>query len=673
MTPVKFSLVPFQDVSGSGPRWMALSDEPWFELCTDTPLGGACIRLDWSAGLFDPVCRLVVRFVRQDRTEDFVLGGASFGRNCWIGRIPVGTTRILLSPMHTAGEFGFRIDRFTRMPFFEMMALAFRRRPINALLCLTARLRGWHQASESELREIFQSTPLTAYDQWRRERLRAVESDIDGNEPGDASRRLIAVLLPLERFDATVLKQVTAELSKQDHTTWRLLVAAPLESAERTGVLRDPRIQILSPDAPIAESLQSIPNDALVHVMHPEARFSATLFRQMAQAAARKPNTSLLYCDEDRYRPDGQRCSPQFKGDFDPLLAQHLDIVGVTGFWVAHRLAGHLRDSPAPAGAARALQAATANLDKNAVLHIARALVSLPERVGVAHIVAGPLPEVVPARAMGQAPFISVILPTRDRVDLLKPCIDSLFRFSRETIELIIVDNGSTEPETQAYFEVLQRDPAVKILRIDTPFNYSDLCNRGVAVATASRLLFLNNDTEFLSAGWEDIIAPYLDDRAVGAVGAKLLYGNGRVQHAGVITGLHGRSGHFEIGMADDDEGYFHRANLAQQTLAITAACLAVRRDAFEAVGGFDAVHLPVDLNDMDLCLRLCEQGYTNLYLPAWKLAHHESATRGRVHESDRIYGGERAYFVDRWLAAIRNDPAFNVNLSLWRTSAALG
>lgn len=673
MTPVTFTLRPLKDVTGRGPRWMAASDEPWFELKSDRPLAGRCVRLDWSAGLFDPACRLVIRCELGEQNTDIVLGAAAFGRGQWTGRVPQGCQRILLSPMHCAGPFGFRIDRLATLGFAEMMARAFRRRPINAFLSLTARLRGWHQASESELRETFLSTDLKHYDRWRRERLRDVEPDIDGLETAGAAQRVFGVVLELDRFDQAAITDAVEALSRHEHSVWRLFVAVRSGETIGSGGPIDPRVRVLQQATAVEDILSDLPDDALLYVMPPKALLAATLLRQVADAAERHTDAALIYSDEDRYTPDLVRSSPRFKGDFDPLLVATLDLAGATGFWHVRRLKTVLADAVTPADLPNALRLASQTLAPREVVHISRALVSIPagreSRPQTPPRNKRPQP---PSTVKG-GPFISVILPTRDRVDLLKPCIESLFRLSRETIEVVIVDNGSCEAGTYAYFEALKCNPSVKILRIDAPFNYSELCNRGVELASSSRLLFLNNDTEFLEPGWEDIIAPHLENAAIGAVGAKLLYGDGRVQHAGIIIGLHGRCGHFEIGMADDDAGYFRRANLPQRTLAVTGACLAVRRDAFEAVNGFDAVHLPVDLNDIDFCLRLTERGFCNLYLPAWRLAHYESATRGQVPESDRIYGRERAYFTGRWLAAIRSDPTFNVNLSLWRTSAALG
>jgi GT2 family glycosyltransferase len=677
MTPVPFRIVPHEAVIGIGPRWTATSDEPWLELQVDVPLAGRCVRLDWSAGHLDPVCRPVVRCVLGDRTEDIVLAGASFGRSSWTGRIPQDTQTILISPVHVAGPFGFRIDRLMRLSFVEMMWRALCRRPVNAILSMTARARGWTQASESELRETFMSTDLVHYDLWRRERLRSFEPEIDAVPLPASAPKAICCVLMLDEIDERAVKRVITTLSHEAVSDWRLYVAVPPEHlAGNAGRFqKHERLRLVSDQTPVSTFVSELPSDGFLHVLHRDAELSPTFARLIAQVAATSPDAVLIYGDEDRVTATGRHCRPWFKGDFDPLLAQSLDFIGATGVWRVDGLRHHLDAATRMNAIQDALICLAATLSTEQVHHVARVLVTLPERepVGAAMPVAPPPPHVPSVSPVAIGPFISVIIPTRDRLQLLKPCVDSLFQFARRPIELVIVDNGSAEPETLTYFDLLRRRHNATIVRVDAPFNFSDLCNRGAAVATSQRLLFLNNDTAFFSDSWETIIAPYLDDPTIGAVGAKLLYRDGRVQHSGVIVGLHGRSGHFEIGAAHDATGYFLRMNRAHTLLAVTGACLAVRRDHFEAVGGFDAGHLPVDLNDIDFCLRLVERGWKTIYLPQWTLFHDESATRGRLAESDRVYGGERRYFSQRWLRAIRHDPAFNPNLSLWKTQVALG
>jgi GT2 family glycosyltransferase len=185
-------------------------------------------------------------------------------------------------------------------------------------------------------------------------------------------------------------------------------------------------------------------------------------------------------------------------------------------------------------------------------------------------------------------------------------------------------------------------------------------------------LVFLNNDVAMLDRGWLKAMVRWAIKPDIGVVGAKLLFPNGLIQHAGVVLGFGGIAGHIYRRLPRDHRGYLAQLAVPHEVAAVTGACIAVERSKFEAVGGFDAENLPVDLNDVDFCLRIAEKGWTNIWTPEATLIHHQSATRGIDSNPFELYGKERAYFVQRWSHVIRDDPYFHPGFSLYAHNVAL-
>ena len=221
-----------------------------------------------------------------------------------------------------------------------------------------------------------------------------------------------------------------------------------------------------------------------------------------------------------------------------------------------------------------------------------------------------------------------MIVPTRNRVDLLRTCLEGVIRTQYPEIEIIVVDNDSDDPATLTYLAEL--DPTkVRVLRHPGPFNYSTINNRAAASTQGKLLCLLNNDIEVIHPDWLAIMATQALRDEVGAVGAQLLYPDGRVQHAGVVLGVGNAAGHAHRFIRPDAEGYFRRHALPQFASAVTGACLVVSRNKFDSVGGLDERNFAVAYNDVDLCLRLNQRGWQSLYEPRAVLIHHESVSRG--------------------------------------------
>ena len=414
------------------------------------------------------------------------------------------------------------------------------------------------------------------------------------------------------------------------------------------------------------------------------------------------PEAGIIYSDEDKIAADGTRSDPFFKGDWNHELflgqnfINHLGVYrtsllretggfregfeGSQDYDLALRCIERLRadqvrhiprvlyhwriaegsvaaDSKAKPYATEAARRAIADhLQRRGV---AGHVDACPESVG-AHRVTYELAE--------PRPLVSIVIPMRDRVDLLQKCIHSIRRGTDYSpLELVIVDNGSTEFETQSYLRILQDELAARIVREDSAFNFSHLINRGAKEATGEVLALLNNDIEAENRDWLREMVSHVVRPGTGAVGARLWYPNGTLQHGGVIVGHGGVAGHAMYRMPRGYSGYFNNMFLTRNCLAVTAACMVVRKTVFEQAGGFDEVNLPISFNDIDFCLRLRALGLQNIWTPYANLIHHESASRGHhtgPEEQKQIFR-ESVFMQEKWAPELLHDPFYNPNLTL--------
>jgi GT2 family glycosyltransferase len=389
--------------------------------------------------------------------------------------------------------------------------------------------------------------------------------------------------------------------------------------------------------------------------MLPGDRLSPDALGAYAGAAAGGPSPFLIYADDDLLDRDGKRSAPHFKPDWDPDLFAHHDFVsGACLVQVAAETLGRLPDVGwAGALVREALEAGAEPLHIPRVLHHRR---QRPDPV---------IPAKPAELVTDRAPLVSVLIPTRDRIELLRTCVEGLKATNYPRMETIIIDNGSEEPSALAYLESLQAE-GFKVLRIPGPFNFSALNNTAVEQAAGELLCFLNNDIEMVDPDWLALLVRQAVRPEIGAVGARLLYPDGSVQHAGVCIGIGGGAGHAHRFEASGDGSYFARSRLPQRVSAVTGACLVVARDKFLAVGGFDSVNFAVAFNDVDLCLKLNASGCQSFYEPRAILIHHESKSRGndrdkvgRVRFARELEALKRKWHTDRFV-----DPHHNPNLS---------
>jgi GT2 family glycosyltransferase len=272
-------------------------------------------------------------------------------------------------------------------------------------------------------------------------------------------------------------------------------------------------------------------------------------------------------------------------------------------------------------------------------------------------------------------PRVTIIIPTRNQLGMLRRCVSSILERTRyDQYDLVIVDNGSDDPQCLQWLTHIGEQPRVRVRRDDQPFNFSSLNNAAVSEARGEFVALLNNDVEVISPDWLEEMLSLAARPEIGAVGARLLYGDRTLQHGGVILGLQGGAGHVLKRLASADAGPGGRARLLQSYLAVTAACLVVRRALYEQVGGMDEATFAVAFNDVDFCLKLHAAGYRNLWTPYAELFHHESISRGKeaVAARRQRLELERAALRARWPRWIEHDPHYNPNLTLKSDDFAL-
>lgn len=377
--------------------------------------------------------------------------------------------------------------------------------------------------------------------------------------------------------------------------------------------------------------------------------------RAYRNAIANASDRRLIYADDDLLTPSGHRTAPHFKPSWNAELFVYHDYV--TGGCILR-----LNRSD--------LVAAASETDwAGALVNGAIAAGGEPLRLAqvLHHRRLRPAPRLpLPALEIAdRLPRVSVIIPTRNRLDLLSTCIAGVDAAHYPDIEVIVVDNDSDDPSTLAYLDALAAR-GVRVLRYQGAFNYSAINNHAVAAATGELICLLNNDIEMISPDWLAIMATQALREEIGAVGAQLLYPDGRIQHAGVVIGVGNAAGHAHRFLQPQDEGYFRRHALPQFTAAVTAACLVVRRDRFLAVGGLDETRFKVAYNDVDLCLRLNAKGWQSFYEPRAVLVHHESVSRGfdRDPVGAARFAGELAALQEIWKTDRIYDPFHHSRLS---------
>jgi glycosyltransferase involved in cell wall biosynthesis len=520
---------------------------------------------------------------------------------------------------------------------------------------------------------------------------------------------LISIVMPTYNSNVIWLREVIESIRSQIYANWELCIADDASTNEDVKALLreyqnlDQRVKVVfrSENGHISNASNSalqIATGEFVGLVDHDDLLSPDALFWVADAINKDPAVGMIYSDEDKIDSKGLRQSPYFKSDWNldlfyshnmfshfgvykrsvlvkiggfrvgyegsqdyDLALRAYEIVGDAGIAHIPKVLYHWRiHNESTAGGAEAKPYAMIAGERAINDHFVRTGVDAYVRfTGFGYRPYYSVPDL--------APMVSIIIPTRNGLNLLKKCIDSILtKTAYKSFEIIIVDNNSDDKSTLEYLYKLGDQEIIRVIRDPMEFNYSALNNLAVMQAKGSIIALLNNDVEVISPEWMGEMVSHALREEVGAVGAKLLYPNNLIQHAGVVLGVGGIANHVHRNFPDNHPGYFSRASLVNCFSAVTAACLFIRKDLYLKVGGLDEKNLAVSFNDVDLCLRLKELGLRNIFTPYAILYHHESATRGYEDSPEKLkrFQSEIDYMQSRWGSLIKNDPMYNPNLS---------
>ncbi len=545
------------------------------------------------------------------------------------------------------------------------------------------------------------------YQEWLEKRTPSAQDLSAAREASRAYpyRPLISIITPVFNTPAAWLEEAVRSVLDQAYENWELLLvddgsslAETREQIAACGRL-DARIVLVSRESTGGISAASNSGLELARgewislldhddVLEPDALFEVVKYLQT------HPETDLIFSDEDKITEEGL-AAPQFKPDWSPdfLLSYNYlchfttvrrEFIEKAGrfrsefdgaqdydlFLRVSELTDRIHHLPRILYHWRRSETSTSDNIRRKPLALEagrRAIESHLERRGErGHVTVDWQTHAYwVKRELREAKRISIIIATRDRIDLLSRCLASLTaKTSYPNYEIIVVDNESKTEEARTYLQNLEH----RVLQFNGPFNFSALNNLAVEETTSPWLLFLNNDVEVIESEWLTVMAEHVQRPEVGAVGARLLYPNDTVQHAGVVLGVGGIAEHAFRHFPADAPGVSRQLQVTRNYSSVTGACLLTRREVFEEVGGFDEERLPVTFNDVDLCLKMRRAGYLIVYTPFAKLYHHESASRRRSVEAL-----ETEVMRERWPEYLERDPYYNPNLSRERADFSLG
>ena len=528
---------------------------------------------------------------------------------------------------------------------------------------------------------------------------------------GFAYQPKISVLMPVYNVDIKWLEMAVESVKNQFYGNWELCIsddASPnadirplLERYSR----EDSRIKVvfreqnghISENSNSALALCSGEWTALMD--HDDLLPQHALF-EVVKALQTHPDAAMVYSDEDKVDENGMRFMPHFKSDFNPDLLygqNYISHLGVYRTDIAKAIGGFRKGLEGSQDYDFLLRYLL-RTDNTKVIHIPKILYHWRAIEGSTALASGEKSYTTEAgiKALqnyfaekgenvtvtrGKAdnlyrvrwhwdeqPLVSLIIPTRNGYAITKQAIDSILDKTTYThYEILLVDNNSDDPQALAYFDEIAQHEKVRLLRYPYPFNYSAINNFAVKHAKGSIIGLINNDVEVIDPEWLDEMVAQAQRPQIGCVGAMLYYPNDTVQHAGVFIGINGVAAHSHKHYIKKHPGYFSRLYVSQNLMAVTAACLLVRKEVFEEVGGLNEQDLTVAFNDVDFCLKVHAAGYRNLWTPYAQLYHHESISRGYEDnpEKQARFKREIDYMVSTWQTDKLQDPYYNPNLTL--------
>ncbi|MEW8009877.1 MAG: glycosyltransferase [Candidatus Thiodiazotropha sp.] len=578
-------------------------------------------------------------------------------------------------------------------------------------------VRLWKQGGLQAIRERLNSeaSPTYDYSLWIRDvepvGVPTLEMVEQLNEHPD--RPFISIVMPVFNVDEYLLRAALDSVLAQSYENWELCIADDASTRPHIKrvldeyIRRYKRIKVIYREenghiSNATNSAFSMASGDYVALMDHDDQLADFALYFVAQEIILNPHAEIVYSDEDKLNNEEVRFDHYFKPDFNPDLMRSHNMIchfGVYKRSLVEKVGGmregfegaqdydlalrclreidprkqvrhipwilyHWRaipESTASGGEAKsyAMDAALRAVKDDLEIRGLKADVTESEYIDGMIRVRYQLPD--------SRPLVSIIIPTRNGEKLLRQCIESIRdRSNYKNIEFIIVDNQSDDQATLAYLTELDSQDSTKVLRYDYPFNFSAINNFAVEHASGELLCFMNDDIEVISPDWLGEMVSHGVRPEIGAIGARLWYPDDRLQHGGVVLGLGGVAGHAMKYSSKNNKGYMGRSVLIQNYTAVTAACLLLRRDVFDAVDGFDSEHLAVAFNDVDLCIRIYQAGYYNLWTPYAELYHHESASRGAedTPEKQKRFSGEAEYMLEKYGPLLQRDPAYNPNLT---------
>lgn len=526
-----------------------------------------------------------------------------------------------------------------------------------------------------------------------------------------AYKPVFSILVPIYNTDPEYLIPMIRSVQAQIYPHWQLCLVddcSPkgyLKSILEYEASQDERISIQLND--VNQGISVTTNDALalatgdyIALLDHDDELSIDALYYNAKVINETPEAGLIYSDEDKMDLEGNRLEPYFKPDYSPDLLDtnnyicHFTVIKKS---IADEIGGFREGLDGSQDHDIILRAAEA---AEQVVHIPRILYHwrkipgstaveydsksyaweagrravedrLAKKEGDVKVEFGSLKGTYRVyREIKGEPLVSIVIPFKDKPELLDSCLNSILeRSSYQNFEVVGVSNNSEQDLTFARMEHFKEaDKRIRFVEKNVPFNFSAICNYGVEQANGEYIILLNNDIEIINPDWIERMLEHAQRSEIGAVGGKLLYPDGRIQHAGVVAGMVGAAGHPHKFFPDQHIGYHGRLHMVYNVSAVTGAMMMMRTEKFKEAGGLDEDNLAVAYNDIDLCLKLMDKGYINLFTPHAKATHHESISRGYEDTDEKVQRllKEQGYFLEKWADFLEaGDPYYNPNLSL--------
>nr|WP_299241746.1 glycosyltransferase [uncultured Halomonas sp.] len=520
---------------------------------------------------------------------------------------------------------------------------------------------------------------------------------------------LISVVMPTYNPNPDWLEEAISSVQNQVYPNWELCIADDCSPDKNVRAVlekysENKNIKIVFREqnghiSAASNSAISVAEGEWIALLDHDDYLPRNALYHVAKVIVENESVRMIYSDEDKINEEGKRHGPYFKTDWNQdlfyshnmfshfgvyykplvdeiggfrvgmegsqdydLALRCMELIDPSQIYHIPRVLYHWRiHAGSTAGGADAKPYAMLAGEKALNEHFVRRGVKANVKlVGHGYRVRYELPEL--------NPLVSIIIPTRNSCKLVKQCIQSIVaRTTYPNYEILVIDNGSDEEESLRYFDEISNEERVRVCRDDSEFNYSYLNNFGVEKANGSVLALVNNDIEVIEPEWLTEMVSMALQPEMGAIGAKLLYPDNTIQHAGVVLGMQGLANHAHRYFHRDAPGYYSRAQLISSFSAVTAACMVVERSKFEEVGGLDEENLKVAFNDIDFCLKLKAKGYRNVLNPYALLYHHESASRGydmSAEKKERLQK-ETDFMTKKWGESIRIDSMYSPNLTL--------